>query len=63
MPTFDKITEIYCIVDDLRKEFVRKFKKFRMLPEDGKKHRNRFDMNYTSSFLYNSFDLLIRNSS
>ena len=41
MPTLDKITEIYCIADDFRKEFAQEFKKLQMLPEDGKKHRNR----------------------
>jgi hypothetical protein len=41
MPTLDKITEIYCIADDFCKEFAEEFKKHKMLPEDGKKHRNR----------------------
>ena len=41
MLTFDKITEIYCIADDFRKEFTQEFKTFQMLPEDGKKRRNR----------------------
>lgn len=41
MLTRDKITEIFCIVDDFLKEFEQEFKKLQMLPEDGKKHRNR----------------------
>jgi hypothetical protein len=41
MLTQDKITEIYCIADDFCKEFSREFKKLKMLPEDGKKHRKR----------------------
>ena len=41
MPTQDKITEIYCIADDFCKEFSQEFKNLRMLPADGKKHRNR----------------------
>jgi hypothetical protein len=41
MLTQDKITEIYCIADDFCKEFAQEFKKLQMLPEDGKKHRNR----------------------
>ena len=41
MLTIDKITEIYCIADDFCKEFAQEFKKLQMLPEDGKKHRNR----------------------
>ena len=39
MLTNDKITEIFCIADDFCKEFAQEFKKFKMLPEDGKKHR------------------------
>jgi len=41
MLTQDKITEIYCIADDFCKEFAQELKKLQMLPEDGKKHRNR----------------------
>jgi hypothetical protein len=41
MLTNDKITEIYCIADDFCKEFDLELKKHKMLPDDGKKHRNR----------------------
>jgi hypothetical protein len=41
MLTNDKIIEIFCIADDFRKEFSQEFKNFKMLPEDGKKRRNR----------------------
>ena len=41
MLTSDKITEIYCIVDDFHKEFAVELKKLQMLPEGGKKRRNR----------------------
>jgi hypothetical protein len=41
MLTPDKITEIYCIADDFCKEFSKEFKKLQLLPEDGRKHRNR----------------------
>ena len=41
MLTKDKITEIYCIADDFCEEFKQEFKKLKMLPENGKKHRNR----------------------
>jgi hypothetical protein len=41
MLTQDKITEIYCIADDFCKEFAQEIKKLKMLPNDGKKHRNR----------------------
>ena len=41
MLTQDKITEIYCMVDDFCKEFAQESKKLQMLPEDGKRHRNR----------------------
>jgi hypothetical protein len=41
MLTRYKITEIYCITNNFCKKFSQEFKKFKMLPEDGKKHRNR----------------------
>ncbi len=41
MLTQDKITEIYCIADDFCKEFAPEFKTHKMLPDNGKKHRNR----------------------
>jgi hypothetical protein len=41
MLTLDKITGIYCIVDDSCKEFAHEFKNLKKLPEDGKKRRNR----------------------
>jgi hypothetical protein len=41
MLTQDKITEIYCIVDDFCKEYSAEISKRQMLPDDGKKHRNR----------------------
>ena len=41
MLTWNKITGIFCIADDFLKEFEQEFKKPQMLPEDGKKHRNR----------------------
>jgi hypothetical protein len=41
MLTNDKITEIYCIADDFCKEFDLEIKKHKMLPDDGRKHRNR----------------------
>ena len=41
MLTPDKITEIYCIADDFCKEFAQEIKKHQMLPENGKKRRNR----------------------
>jgi hypothetical protein len=41
MLTRDKITEIFCIADDFCKEFAQEFKKLKMLPDDGRKHRNR----------------------
>ena len=41
MLTKDKITEIYCIADDFCKEFALEIKNHKMLPEDGKKRRNR----------------------
>ena len=39
--TTDKITEIYCIADDFCKEFSKEIKKHQILPNDGKRHRNR----------------------
>jgi hypothetical protein len=39
--TTDKITEIYCIADDFCKEFSKEIKKHQILPDDGKRHRNR----------------------
>ncbi|MDR2086619.1 MAG: hypothetical protein LBP72_05530 [Dysgonamonadaceae bacterium] len=39
--TTNKITEIFCIVDDFCKEFSKELAKMPQLPEDGKKHRNR----------------------
>jgi len=41
MLTDNKIIEIYCIANDFCKEFSRKIKKLKKLPEDGKKHCNR----------------------
>jgi hypothetical protein len=39
--TTDKITEIHCIADDFRKKFSKEIKKHSILPNDGKRHRNR----------------------
>jgi hypothetical protein len=39
--TTDKITAIFCIADDFCKEFSKELAKTPILPEDGKKHRNR----------------------
>jgi hypothetical protein len=39
--TTDKITEIYCIADDFCKEFSKVTQKHQILPDDGKRHRNR----------------------
>jgi hypothetical protein len=39
--TTDKITEIYCIADDFCKEFSKEIQKHQILPDDGKRHRNR----------------------
>ncbi len=36
-----KITEIFCITDDFCKEYAKEISKKQMLPNDGKKHRNR----------------------
>ena len=41
MLTQDKISKIYCIADDFCKEFAQEIKKLKILPEDGKKRRNR----------------------
>jgi len=41
MLTKDKVIEIFCISDDFCKEFAQEIKKLKMLPDDGKKHRNR----------------------
>ena len=41
MLTPRKIIEIFCIADDFCKEFDQECKKHQMLPNDGKKHRNR----------------------
>ena len=41
MLTNDKITEIYCIVDDFCKEFASEIKKHQLPSEGGKKRRNR----------------------
>ena len=41
MLTQDKITEIYCIVDDFCKEFAQEIKNLKTLPDTGKKRRNR----------------------
>jgi hypothetical protein len=41
MLTIDKITGIFCIADDFRKEFAQEFEKLKKLPQDGKKRRNR----------------------
>lgn len=42
MLTQDKVTEIFCIIDDFCKEFLKETKKYKTLPcKDGKKHRNR----------------------
>ena len=41
MLTQDKITEIYCIADDFRKEFTQEFEKLKMLPDDGRKPGSR----------------------
>ena len=41
MLTHDKITEIYCIADDFCKEFAWEIKKLQILPDNGKKRRNR----------------------
>ena len=41
MLTPDKITEIFCIVDDFCKEYAKDISKKQILPCDGKKHRNR----------------------
>jgi hypothetical protein len=39
--TDEKIIEILCIVDGFCKEFAEEFKKLQILPDDGKKRRNR----------------------
>ncbi|MDR0429951.1 MAG: hypothetical protein LBH58_05685 [Tannerellaceae bacterium] len=39
--TTNKITEIFCVTDDFRKEFSKETEKISRLPKDGKKHRNR----------------------
>jgi hypothetical protein len=39
--TTDKITEIFCITDDFCKEFSKEMEKAPLLPEPGKRHRNR----------------------
>jgi hypothetical protein len=39
--TTDKITAIFCIADDFCKEFSKELAKTPILPEDGKKRRNR----------------------
>jgi hypothetical protein len=39
--TTDKITAIFCVADDFRKEFSKELAKTPGLPENGKKHRNR----------------------
>ena len=42
MLTQDKVTEIFCIIDDFCKEFLKETKKYKTLSNnDGKKHRNR----------------------
>jgi hypothetical protein len=42
MLTKDKITEIFCIIDDFLKIYFKEIQKYKMLPStDGKKHRNR----------------------
>ena len=41
MLTPDKITEIFCIIDDFCKEYAIEISKKQILPNDGKKHRNR----------------------
>jgi hypothetical protein len=41
MLTNDKITEIFCIADDFRKEFAQEFKNIKKLPDGCKKRRNR----------------------
>ena len=41
MLTQDKITEIYCIVDDFCKAFAQEFKNLKTLPDTGKNRRNR----------------------
>jgi len=37
----DKITEIFCIIDDFYKEYAIEISKKQILSSDGKKHRNR----------------------
>ena len=39
--TTDKITEIFCIVDDFCKEFSHDIKKLQIQPGNAKRHRNR----------------------
>jgi hypothetical protein len=39
--TIDKIAEIYCIANDFCKEFSKEVQKCQILPDDGKRHRNR----------------------
>jgi hypothetical protein len=42
MLTQDKITKIFCIIDNFFKEYFKEIKKYKMLPSaDGKKHQNR----------------------
>lgn len=41
MLTQDKITEIYCIVDDFCKDYSTEISKRQVLPNDSKKHRSR----------------------
>ena len=39
MLTQDKVTEIFCIIDDFCKEFLKETKKYKTLPsKDGKKN-------------------------
>ena len=41
MLTPDKITEIFCIIDDFCNEYKKNISNKQVLPSDGKKHRNR----------------------